>query len=399
MKSIRTTILLLLCACILTVSALGAGAVGICIDKEPVAFTEETGVPFVDDAGRTQVPLRAVMETYGCAVDWDDETKTATVEKDGIAVFVPIGASEIEIDGRTVPIDTAAQIIESRTYLPIRAVLEAFGAAVLWDGETRTVDAHHPELGDLQVHFLDVGQADCILIRQYDDVLLLDAGNRADAQTVETYLLAHGVRQLTLAAGTHAHEDHIGSLAAMLGVFAPSELLLPQAQATSKVYKTLLETAQTAEIPIRTPAFGEEIALGDAVLTTVNALETTDLNNSSLMFRLSYGETSFLLTGDAEAEAEAASIEAGAYLDSDVLKLGHHGSRTSSSDAFLEAVTPAYAVISCGEGNSYDHPHAETLEKLEAAVIPYFRTDLQGSITAISDGSVIFWNVLLFDKS
>lgn len=390
---LRQIALLLLLSLVLTAFAISAGAIGISIDGAPVAFSDELGQPFIDSAGRTQVPLRAVMEQYGCEVDWNGKTRTATAEKDGITVSVPIGKREISVDGWTIPIDTEAQILNGRTYLPIRAVLEAFGAAVIWNGETKTVDAHHPEAGDLQVHFIDVGQADCILIRSGDDAMLIDAGDRDDAQTIQSYFYAHGISSLKYAIGTHAHADHIGSLSALLGAFTPSRLLLPAAKATSKVYKTLLETAEGLSLVPYTPSFGETIPLGSVTLTTVNALKTSDLNNSSLMFRLVYGETSFLFTGDAETQAEAAAIAAGAALDSDVLKLGHHGSRTSSSPAFLNAVTPDYAVISCGTGNSYGHPHPETIEKLKSAGIAYFRTDEQGSITAISDGTAIYWNV------
>ena len=389
-----------LCAIILTLALLtaivlpvhAAQAVGVTIDSKPVPFTQSSGSPFIDENSRTLVPLRAVMETYGCKVDWDKDTRTASVTQDGTTVLVPIGKKQIQIGNTTIATDTAAQIKDGRTYLPIRAVLEAFGAAVGWDGSTRTVTVLHPEKAGLRVHFLDVGQADCILITAGTEAMLIDAGNNDDAETITTYLHTHGVTKLKYAVGTHPHEDHIGSLDAVLYAVTTENVLMPKVQTNTKTFEDVLDAILTMGLTVTAPKAGDTYKLGNAVITAVSNYTGDDLNNASIMLHLTYGSTSFLFTGDAEQEAEKAALQTGLTLDCDVLKVGHHGSRTSSSFDFLTAASPAYAVISCGVGNDYGHPHAEAMSALAAVCATVCRTDTQGTIIATSDGTALSWN-------
>lgn len=371
-------------------SPVGATGIQVRIDAENVVFTQDSGQPFIDSNSRTLVPLRAVMEQYGCQVDWDRTTQTAFVFDEDTRVSVPIGKKQIRINNTVIATDTAAQIKENRTYLPIRAVLEAFGASVDWSGGTQTVLVKHPENAGLRVHFLDVGQADCILLTSNGENMLIDAGNNADADLVLTYLLTHGITELKYAMGTHPHEDHIGSLDDVLYAVPTDVLLMPDIAANSVTYRDVVGAANACGLDITSPRAGTRFSLGKSILTCVSNYSGTDLNNVSLMCLLTYGETSFLFTGDAEAEAEAAAMQTGINLDCDVLKVGHHGSRTSSSDSFLRETTPEYAVISCGQGNSYGHPHAETLNSFAGTDL--YRTDAQGTITVTSDGTNLVWN-------
>lgn len=372
--------------------AQAANPVGVSIDGTAVSFTESSGIPFIDPNSRTLVPLRVVMEQYGCVVGWDKATNTASVTQDDTTVLVSIGKKQIQINDVTIAIDAAAQIKEGRTYLPIRAVLEAFGASVGWDSSTRTVTVLHPANAGLRVHFIDVGQADCILITAENDAMLIDAGNNEDAETITTYLRAHGITHLKYAVGTHPHEDHIGSLDAILYNLSAQNVLMPNIQTNTKTFEDVLDAVALSGLTIYAPKLGDTFSLGNATITTVSNYTGDDLNNSSIMLRLTYGDTSFLFTGDAETKAEEAALLTGLPLDSDVLKVGHHGSGTSSSFDFLSAVSPSHAVISCGKNNDYGHPHAETLQTLAAFNATICRTDMQGTLLAICDGSTISWS-------
>ena len=402
MKKRFAAIFLLLCIVLSTV-ACAASPVGVTIDGTALVFTEASGAPFIDSHSRTLVPLRAVMEAYGCTVGWDQDTRTAEVSLGDTDVSVPVGKSVITVNGAEQKIDTAAVIKNGRTYLPIRAVLEAFGAKVSWDGKSRTVIVLHPDgkapektpeaqSGKLEVHFLDVGQADCILLKQGSHAMLIDAGDSKSGSTILSYLNAQGVKQLDAAVGTHPHEDHIGSLDTVIRNIFIGKLYMPKVQTNTKTFEDVLDAALDRGMSITAPQVGERFSLGSAEVCFVGAMQTDDLNNSSLMLRVKFGKNTLLFTGDAEAEAEAKALASGNSLKSDVLKVGHHGSSSSSSEAFLNAVSPSCAVISCGADNSYGHPHEETLEKLAQRKISVFRTDLQGTIVAECDGNAIIWN-------
>lgn len=246
--------------------------------------------------------------------------------------------------------------------------------------------------GTLHVHFVDVGQADSILLTTGTEAMLIDAGNNEDGEMVAAYLRSHGISHLKYAVGTHPHEDHIGGLDTVLNTFGVDHLLMPRVQTNTKTFEDVLDAALAQGLTITAPQAGDTFSLGDAVITAVNDYTGDDLNNASIMLRLSYGSTSFLFTADAEAEAEQAAIATGLPLRSDVLKVGHHGSSTSTSTAFLAAVSPAHAVISCGTGNDYGHPHRETIAALNADGCRLFRTDQQGTVVAATDGSTITWS-------
>lgn len=243
--------------------------------------------------------------------------------------------------------------------------------------------------GELSVQFLDVGQADCILIRQGEHAMLVDAGNNDDADFICRTLTAQGVTSLEWVVGTHPHEDHIGSLDAVIEHFDVQHVLMPKVQANTRTFEDVLDAVADKGLKITSPVVGAQMALGQAQVTVLGPGKDhgKDANNGSIGLRVAYGDTAFVMCGDAEAEAEADMLDTGLPLAADVLKLGHHGSRTSTSDAFLAAVHPSAVVISCGAGNSYGHPHEQTLQKV--AGLSVYRTDTQGTITAVSDGQTV----------
>lgn len=250
--------------------------------------------------------------------------------------------------------------------------------------------------GEVSVHFIDVGQGDSILIQGPDCAVLIDAGDRGLGETVVQYLRDQGVSRLDLVIATHAHADHIGGLAEVLTEFPVEEIMDPGAVHTSRTFEDYLDIVEDKGIAFTEARAGLHRDLGSGlgleILHPQDPL-SGDLNNTSVVALLSYGKTSFLFTGDAEAPAEAEILERGYSGRADVLKVGHHGSGTSSSADFLKAVRPRVAVISLGDGNSYRHPHDEAMDRLDSIGAEIYQTDLHGSIIVTSDGSRIVVHV------
>lgn len=246
----------------------------------------------------------------------------------------------------------------------------------------------------LKVHYIDVGQADSILVQQGDSNMLIDAGNNADANTVVEYLKSQNVSKLDFLVLTHPHEDHIGGADAVIKDFDINTVYMPKVTTTTKTFKDVVLAMKNKDYKATAPNPGDTFKLGDAdctILSPINS-EKGDLNTYSIVLKVQYGNNKFLFTGDAQASNEQDMINADYDLSADVLKVGHHGSHTSTSEDFLNAVNPQYAVISCGKGNDYGHPHKEVMERLQAKGIPVYRTDEAGSIICTSDGETITFN-------
>ncbi|MDR0916431.1 MAG: MBL fold metallo-hydrolase [Oscillospiraceae bacterium] len=240
------------------------------------------------------------------------------------------------------------------------------------------------------VYFIDVGQADSALIVSDGATMLIDGGNVADSNLVYAFLKEHGISHLDYIVGTHAHEDHIGGLAGALNYASVDVALCPVTENDTKAFKNFVKYLDEQGVSITVPRHGDTFKLGGASVTVLAPIKPSDnANNTSIVLKIVYGETSFLFTGDAERAEEADILDAGYDLSATVLKVGHHGSETSTSYPFLREIMPTYAVISCGAGNSYGHPHEETLSKLRDADVILYRTDLQGTITAVSDGKTV----------
>lgn len=249
------------------------------------------------------------------------------------------------------------------------------------------------EAGKLRVHFLDVGQGDAILVQlPGGENILIDAGTNEAGPAVVQYLKQYAVVKLDYVIGTHPHEDHIGGLDQVIKIFPVGKVYLPRVTNNTASYRDLLLAIKNKGLKVTEARAGVSLPLGDGVQALfINPVKKNydDLNDWSAVLRLTYGQTSFLFTGDAGSAAEEGILASRQPLRADVLKVAHHGSRTATGTAFLKAVAPAYAVISAGKGNDYGHPHAQTLQRLQQAGVKVYRTDRDGTITAVSDGKEV----------
>jgi len=244
------------------------------------------------------------------------------------------------------------------------------------------------ELTDtLKVHFLDVGQADSILIELPNkETMLIDAGNNTDDKFVVDYIKNLNYDKIDYVVGTHPHEDHIGGLDTVINTFKIQNVYMPKVEHTTKTFKDVLLAVKNKNLKIKTAKAGVNIINNDDlkidIIAPVNE-SYEDLNNYSAVVKITYKDNSFLFMGDAEKLSEDEII---ANVRADVIKIGHHGSHTSTSEEFLKKASPTYAIISAGKDNEYGHPHEETINLLNKSNIEIYRTDLSGTIVIMSDG-------------
>ena len=240
--------------------------------------------------------------------------------------------------------------------------------------------------GELSVHFIDVGEADSILIRLEEYNMLIDAGNNEDGQKLVKYFKSLGIDNFDYVVATHPHEDHIGGMDDVINNFNIKNFYMPDAYATSKTFEDMLDALANKNLKYEVPVEDGKYNLGDAEIETLYIGKAeSDLNDSSIVLRLSFGENSFLFTGDVSGKVEKRLVNKN--IESDVLKVGHHGSSYSTSDEFLNKVNPKFAVISVGKNNIYNHPSIDTINKL--GKVKLYRTDELGTIIFNSDGKNI----------
>ena len=249
----------------------------------------------------------------------------------------------------------------------------------------------------LTVHFINVGQADCALLECGGEFMLIDGGNKEDGQLVVSYLQSCGVEELKYVVCTHAHEDHVGGLPSVLAVYPTAQVFAPTKTYSSNVFDDFVYYTDQQGLEVTIPEPGDVFMLGDentgTSLMVMGPVQSyAETNDTSIVLMVSFGDNRFLFTGDMEVAAENDMLD---HWDGrmdwnvDVLKVGHHGSNTSSGYRFVYETDPEYAIISVGEDNSYGHPHEEIVSRYNDAGVPMFRTDELGTILAVSDGETV----------
>lgn len=244
----------------------------------------------------------------------------------------------------------------------------------------------------IKVHYIDVGQGDSILIQTENKNMLIDAGPRSSSDKLVKYLKDNGIKNLDIVVATHPHEDHIGGMTSVIKNFKIDKFYAPKKTATTKTFENMVKELKDKNLKINVAKAGVGLDLGKDIkceMLAPNSEDYEDVNNCSAVIRLSYKDTAFLFTGDAEKISEKEMLQKGYELKADVLKLGHHGSSTSSSKEFLDKVSPKIAVASLAKDNDYGHPHKETLAEMKKRNITLYRTDESGSIVLKSDGKTI----------
>lgn len=250
-----------------------------------------------------------------------------------------------------------------------------------------------PEAKGLTVHYIDVGQADCALLEHDGKYMLIDGGNVEDSSLVVSYLEKQGVEKLELVVCSHAHEDHVGGLPGVLAVYPTAEVWAPTKTYSSKCFDDFLYYTNQQGLSVTIPEPGRTFSFGDVCITVLGPTQSyADPNNTSIVVMAEYGKNRFLFTGDMETEAENDMLDfwgEGFNWKADVLKVGHHGSNTSSGYRFLYEIAPQFAVISVGKDNTYGHPHDEPMSRFHDADVTVYRTDEMGTVLATSDGTNI----------
>lgn len=299
-----------------------------------------------------------------------------------IVIAVTVGLSSTGIDWSELAEKTIDEVIIDRAEEILRGDETSEPTEKIEDEQLESIPIIPGE--NIRVYVFDVGQADCIFLECNGEYMIIDAGNNPDGKFVVKQLQKMGVTEIKYAVGTHAHEDHIGGMDKVIDAFDIGVLYMPGNEYDSATYRDVIESAEAKNIDKIAPELGYIFYLGSAkceIMAIDN--ENEDPNLNSIMIEVTYGNTKFLFTGDAEIPNEETRL----WNDIDVLKVGHHGSSTSTGEDFMEQIRPEIALISAGEGNSYGHPHDEVMELLEEYQVEVYRTDTQGTLVVTSDGT------------
>lgn len=272
----------------------------------------------------------------------------------------------------------------------INAFSNAVGLNITLENNTNIANSqtnYVPTENDLKVYFIDVGQADSILVTNKQENMLIDAGNNDDGKDLVDFLKAKGISKIDYLIGTHPHEDHIGGLDDVINNFDIENIYMPKIETTTKTFKDVLTAISNKKLKVTAPKKGDIFNVGEAnaEVMTDSILNKDNLNLSSIVIRVEFGKNSFLFMGDAETENEKTVN----WPKTDVLKVGHHGSNTSTSQKFLNEVSPTYGVIMAGKDNSYGLPKETILNRLTKLNVKLYRTDLNGTIEMCSNGEEI----------
>ena len=259
------------------------------------------------------------------------------------------------------------------------------------NNDNKFIDKIHTEInGDLVVYFIDVGEADATLISNNGHYMLVDAGNNEDGKLLVNYFKSLGIKKFDYLVCTHPHEDHIGGMDNLIREFEVDKFFIPSVEVEYMSYTEVIKLLKEKNIPIEEPSIDSIIDIGNSKAKFLFVDKNyEEINDSSIVLKIYYGDTSLIITGDASYNVENKLLEKD--LSSDVLRVGHHGSRYASSAKFLHEVNPKYSIISVGKDNEYGHPHKVTLDKLNRINSKIYRTDEDGTIIMTSNGKNILF--------
>ena len=369
--------------CGFSYGALADTEIKVYVNGEQLSFDAEPRIY----GGRTLVPLRGVFSALGAEVDWDEQNAAVKAVRGSSEIEIIPGENSFSVNGEDIPLDSPAIIENGRTLVPLRAVAQAFGCSVVWNGASRTASISTGER--VRVHFLYCGQADCEFIELPNgECMLIDSGEAKFGDKLAEYIKSLGYTKIDCIVATHPHADHIGAMAKVLETFPVGKFYMPERSYTTKTFERMLDALEKNGCEADYIAAGTSFKYGEAEFSAAAPLrlDYSRMNNISAVLKMKYGSVSVIFCGDAETDSESDILLSGADISADVIKIGHHGSDTSSSEPFLRAVNPKAAVISDGIGNKYGFPSNLVTGRLEKLGIEIFRTDLNGDITLETDG-------------
>lgn len=343
-------------------------------------------------SGSTLVPLRGIFESLGATVQWNQSTKTIDASKGNTKIWLKIGSKTTKVNGKTVTIAVPAQIVNGSTLVPLRFISEVLGANVQWTQASKTIDIT-PAKGSsktMKIHFIDVGQGDATLIQSPNGKnILIDGGPRSEGNQLVAYIKSLGISKLDYVVATHPDADHIGGLIAVLNSISVSKFINSGKDHTSETYMNMLYLISSKNIPYTEPSSGtvvmDENNLEFYLKVIYANKNATENNEASLVIKGGYCGTDVLLMGDAGLEVENILLKSANNLKVDLLKVGHHGSSSSSSLNFLKAVNPEATILSYGKDNSYGHPHQTVLNNINTVGSKMYSTATEGTIIATID--------------
>lgn len=369
----------------LSYAAFAAYEVKILINGEELACSQ---APVIKD-GRALVPLRDIFEKLGAVIFWNESDRSASALWEGVALTVYPDSGELLKNGEQLKLDIEPVVENGRIMVPLRAISESLGYNVIWNGNTYTVSISTAPV--LKTHVLDCNQADSIFIELPEGkCMLIDAGEGSFAEKLESYIRNLGYSHIDYVAATHPHSDHIGGMAHVLKSFSVGTFYMPEVSHTTKTYENMLDALLSSECNIVYVSTGTFIAddIYDIVVLSPQLREYARMNNYSAVIKLEYNDVSMVFSADAEAEAENDMVNSGLDISADILKVGHHGSATSSTKKYLDAVNPEAAIISVGRGNPYGFPSYLVKKCLDTRGTEIYRTDTDGNICVTTDGYV-----------
>ena len=344
--------------------------------------------PIIKD-GTTLVPMRDVFEGLGAVVSWDDQLRTATGTYKDVTVEISSDGGSFLKNGEALELSVKPIIMHDRILIPLRAVAESFGYNVMWRGEDYTVSISTKP--SMKTYFLDSGQADSIFIELPDGkCMLIDAAEAEFGKTLESFILSKGYSHIDYIVATHPHSDHIGGMGHILKSFSVGKFYMPEILHTTKTFERMVDALEKNGcecIYIRQGSVIEDFIYDIDVLAPLRH-DYLRMNNYSAVIKLSYNNISTLFSADAEIDSEREMIESNLDIKADVLKVGHHGSATSTSEEYLDRISPKDAIISVGEKNSYGFPDPLVEARLNSRGINIHRTDILGNICMTTDGYI-----------